>query len=58
VISNVHLSAAYRELTIFGIEPGVSHSGPEAAVAFDFLRKFGAGEGIRTPDHNLGKGCS
>ena len=26
-----------------------------AATIFIFLRKFGAGEGIRTPDPNLGK---
>ena len=49
MISNAHLSAAYRELTILGIEPGVSYSGPEGPLLPSASRKIWSGRG----DSNL-----
>jgi hypothetical protein len=51
------LSAAYKVLTIEEFEASVSDSGPEGPLFTTLIveEKFGAGEGIRTPDPNLGK---
>ena len=58
LISTALLSPAYRVLTIGELETSVSVQRPRrAAVTLcDFKGIFGAGEGIRTPDPNLGKG--
>jgi hypothetical protein len=45
----LHVPAAFRCFVQF-------ESLPEAAKAKDFCGFLGAGEGIRTPDPNLGKG--
>jgi len=46
-----------RPLPVLVLEPSLAGTGPHNAVkSLIFLRKSGAGEGIRTLDPNLGKG--
>jgi hypothetical protein len=56
LISNAFLSAAYRALTSERSKPALSGNEPDGRINFMILLAiFGAGEGIRTLDPNLGK---
>ena len=56
-VSGLTLSAAYKGLTLPALGDRVSKKRPRrtALNRFIFLKKTGAGEGIRTLDPNLGK---
>jgi hypothetical protein len=49
------LSNAYKALTFHQVSRHVRKKSPsEPFYSSDFVKEFGAGEGIRTLDHNLG----